>query len=110
LHESEEKSLRECNRLQEMCDSANNQYQNAQTVIENLRAEINDINSRFSNREAVLEQEINEWKSKLADMEQQKLDLNLQLDNLNGELLAARNHEQELETLVSQVCYNVLTF
>lgn len=103
MHESEEKSMRECNRLQEMCDSANNKYQNAQNVIESLRAEINEINSRFSSREIGLEQEINEWKSKLADMEQQKLSLNSQLDSLNGELLVARNHEQELETLVSQV-------
>jgi chromosome segregation ATPase len=109
LHESEEKSQRERNRLQELCDTANTQCQQSQTIIDGLRAEIADANARFTSREAELENAISEWKSQVTEMQQETLELNAQLDRLNRELMALRSHKQELESLFSQVCFfNIL--
>lgn len=103
MHENEEKSLRECNRLQELCNTANNQYEQGQTTIADLRTEISDLNTRFATREAQLEQEISDWNARVQEMEQQKLELNSQLDRINGELQSVRNHEQELVATLGQV-------
>jgi chromosome segregation ATPase len=103
LQENEEKFLRERNRLQELCDTANVQHREGQTTIENLRAEISEMQGQFSSREAELEHKINEWKAQVAEMEKEKLELGAQLDNLEGELTVVRNREEELRSELSQV-------
>lgn len=105
MHESEEKALRESNRLEEQVNASNGLYRGSQNKIESLRAEINVLQTRLSTREAELGHEVTEWKTKLNEMEQEKLTLSAQMDRLNGDLLSARNHEQELEALMSQVCF-----
>lgn len=103
MNENREKHTREYDILQKTCETAENERQEAQIMIDGLRSEISDLKNRLLSSETSLQHEINEWRQQLSNLQHEKLELNAQLDHLNGELLVSQNHSQELESRISQV-------
>ncbi|KAI6194831.1 hypothetical protein M3Y96_01166800 [Aphelenchoides besseyi] len=102
LHENEEKSIREQNRLQQQYDEAASQLRESQQTIDGLRANIDELQNSAANKEAEHSQVVSEWKTRIAEVDQQKEQVAAELERVRAELLTARNESEELQSTIQQ--------
>ncbi|KAI6197406.1 hypothetical protein M3Y94_01220200 [Aphelenchoides besseyi] len=102
LHENEEKSIREQNRLQQQYDEAASQLREFQQTIDGLRTNIDELQNSAANKEAEHSQVVSEWKTRIAEVDQQKELVTAELERVRAELLTARNESEELQSTIQQ--------